>query len=154
MRLAGRVVAPTSLLVVLVAAPVPAQNVLPRDPGGWTVFAPSTDTRIHYVSSTEGDDGTATWYGPASPEVGADPFAPTGVVRPYRTVAAASNAARDGYPDWVLLKRGDTWYETLRLRNGRADAEPSVVCSYGPGCERPTLKTDSSTAIRFWLRVL
>ncbi|MGD8240329.1 MAG: hypothetical protein PVH68_17370, partial [Armatimonadota bacterium] len=51
-------------------------TALERDAEGWTIFEPSADTRILYVSSSEGDDGTAVAYEPADGAVGWDPFMP------------------------------------------------------------------------------
>ena len=58
---------------------------------GWTNLAPSSDSRIIYVSSVLGAD-TNSGLSEASPK---------------RTLAAAVSLLRDGYPDWLLLRRGD-----------------------------------------------
>jgi hypothetical protein len=82
-----------------------------------------------YVSSSEGDDGTAEVGNPALP---------------FETIAEAKNHLRDGFPDWLLLKRGDTWYESLGGwggLNGRSAAEPIVVATYGDSTVRPQLRT-------------
>ena len=42
----------------------------PQNSDGFSVFTPSSDTRIVYVSATEGDDSTAAVYDAASPDVG------------------------------------------------------------------------------------
>ena len=118
----------------------------PQDSNGWTVFTPSADTRIMYVS-TNGTDATATWYAPTNGVIGVDPFAPTGAVRTYRTVAAASAQARSGYPDWILLRRGQAWYELLNVKDGRSPLAQSLVGAYGDGAARPILKAASNTAL-------
>lgn len=104
--------------------------------GGWTVLVPSPDSRMVYVSSSQGNDNN-------------DGLSPD---RPKKTIAAAYALMRQGYPDWMLLKRGDVWVnETLGgsngswQRSGRSAAEPMVVTSYGPGTARPMLKTNGST---------
>jgi len=112
---------------------------LPVDREGWTVFTPSPDTRLIYVSSSAGNDATATWYAPGAAEVGADPFRPTDHVRPFRTIAAAQKLARDGFPDWVLLRRGDAWREDPGVRSGRSASEPSLMAPYGTAAPRPQL---------------
>ena len=61
--------------------------------GGWTVLAPSPDSITVYVSSSEGDDSN-------------DGLTPATA---KRSIDAASVLIRDGYPDWLLLKRGDTF---------------------------------------------
>lgn len=110
---------------------------------GWTQFTPSNDSRIVYVSDVSGDDGTAQVYTSASPEVGADPFLP-GAVMPYKTLAAAVSQLRNGYPDWVLLKKGEIWtgqsFGSLTLY-GRNDTEPMLIGSYGTALQRPEILT-------------
>lgn len=92
---------------------------------GWTVFEPSPDSRIMYVSSSEGDDGN-------------DGLTPANA---KKTINAAYEETRPDYPDWILLNRGDTWYESLQVRNGRSETEPFLVASYGQSTQRPLLKT-------------
>jgi len=114
---------------------------LPVDDAGWTAFRESADSRLVYVSSSAGDDETARVYAPCDVAVGDDPFQPAGSVQPFRTLEAALEHARDGHPDWVLLKRGDVWRETkVSLRGGRSAAEPSLVGAYGPGAERASIQ--------------
>ncbi len=98
---------------------------------GWTVFEPSTDTKIIYVSSSTGNDNN-------------DGLSP---LKPKKSIKAAYNLARADYPDWILLKRGDTWYENLNVRNGRTRKEPSLVASYGNSTLRPLLKTGSTGGV-------
>jgi len=95
-------------------------------PDGWTVFEKSPDSRVIYVSSSAGSDENP----------GLSPDAP------LKTLEKAMSMLRDGYPDWVLLKRGDVWYESLgRLsKSGRSIREPIVISSYGESPERPLLK--------------
>ena len=124
------------------AEPAPAwlpERWLPVDKDGWTVFKPGADTRLIYVSSSQGDDATGAWQAVGSDAVGADPFSPAGQVRPFKTIAAAQKLARDGFPDWVLLRRGDAWREDPGVRSGRAPAEPSLLAAYGPAGARPML---------------
>lgn len=126
-----------------------AQNTLPRDSDGWTIFTPHENTRIHYVSSSTGDDGSAQAYTPASAEIGNNPFLPSGEVKAFKTIAAAYESSRDGQPDWILLKRGDIWYESLQRRSGLSDGAPFLVASYGTGADRPFLKTGAESAISY-----
>jgi len=114
---------------------------LPVDEQGWTVFKPSPDTRIVYVSSTQGDDATGKFYAPTAPEVGPDPFNPVGPVEAYGTLAAAMAHSRKGFPDWVLLRRGDVWHEALLgVHSGRSRTEPFLVSTYGSEPARPQLR--------------
>lgn len=105
-----------------------------RDPD-WSTFFASTDTRIVYVSSSEGDDAN-TGLSPSSP---------------LRTLAAGIALLRDGYPDWLLLKRGDTWFdESLGTwtRSGRSSQQPMVISSYGDGIDRPVIASGDQPALR------
>lgn len=122
--------------------PMP-ERWLPLDEEGWSIVKPAADSRLIYVSESEGDDETAEVYKPSDGTVGADPVKPTGAIKPFRTVEAAMAKTRDKMPDWVLLKRGDVWRPTLRnlsAKNGRSATEPSVICAYGKG-ERPMLQS-------------
>ena len=116
---------------------------LPLDAEGWTEFTPSPDSRIVYVSSN-GDDASAQFYSPADPEIGSDPFHPVGPINTYHTIAAAMLEMREFYPDWLLINRGDTLYESLstnlQWQSGRNSTEVKLFSAYGEG-ERPLLKT-------------
>src|SRR5262249_26905785 len=61
---------------------------------GWTVFTPSADTIIFYVSSSTGND------------IRGVPNDPT---HPYKTIAKGLSMLVNGHPDWLLLKKGDVW---------------------------------------------
>jgi hypothetical protein len=98
---------------------------------GWTSLTPSQDSRVIYVSSSSGNDANN----------GLSPGAPK------RTVAAGYALVRNGYPDQLLLKKGDTFYETIQWqKSGRSPTEMSVMGSYGAGA-RPMLLTGSVNAI-------
>lgn len=102
------------------------------DADGWTVLTPSADSRTIYVSSSTGNDANSGLTEAA----------------PLKTIAKAFTIARDGYPDFVLLKRGDTFSEG-RLswyKGGRSATDPLVVTSYGTG-ERPIL---SAMGFLYW----
>jgi len=124
---------------------------LPRDAQGWSALQTSTDSRIIYVSSTDGDDGSAEFYSPA--QIGNNPRQPATTIKPYASIGAAIAQIRDGYPDWVLLKAGDTWtYEMLQLHDigqGRGPNERIVFTYYGSGTQRPVIQTDGN-GIRSW----
>lgn len=101
------------------------------DPGGgWTAFEPTPDTRMVFVSSSQGDDAN-------------DGLSPQ---QPLQTIANGLAQLRNGHSDWLLLKRGDVWYEPIggiganKLKNGRSMEQPTLIASYGVGGPRPLLK--------------
>ncbi|MBK1878491.1 Ig-like domain-containing protein [Pelagicoccus mobilis] len=99
------------------------------DSYGWTQITPSADSLIVYVSNSEGDDAN-------------DGLSPS---TPKKTILAADALIRDGYPDHLLLKRGDVFpVETSvllgRWKNGRSADEPLVMSYYGASGERPVVK--------------
>jgi hypothetical protein len=124
-----------ALSVTLGAAPVLASEwseSIDVGADGWTVLTPSVDSRIIYVSSSGGNDHNS---GLSESE-------------PKRSLAAGYELLRHGHPDWLLLKSGDTWYESFPqwTRSGRSPGERMVVRAYGSG-PRPRLMTGSNTAV-------
>jgi len=112
-----------------------------RVENGWTTFDLSPDSRVIYVSSSDGDDsndGLSPKTAKATPEAG---FA----------------LVRDGFPDFLLLKRGDTWRDTaltrrdlgdgrfgrVEFKSGRSKKERMVISSYGNSTVRPRLEIDT-----------
>lgn len=95
------------------------------DAQGFTVVTPASDTRIVYVSSSTGND--------ANNGLSAS--------TPVQTLSRGQSLIRDGYADWLLLKRGDTfgafgWWQ----KRGRSPSEPVVIGAYGTG-PRPQINT-------------
>lgn len=126
----------TSVSQILQPAPAVFQLVAPPLLGGtgWTEFQYSVDSRLIHVANAGLDvapgDGTEA--------------------HPYRTIAHARTFMRDGYPDWILLKRGDTFVETLGANwnlSGRNAFERMGFDAYGTGA-RPIV--DSGLASSFW----
>jgi hypothetical protein len=116
---------------------------------GWTTFTPSSDTRIVYVSAT-GNDGACTYYAPNSPLVGSDPFHPVGNVLPCRTVGGAQGLIRNGYPDWILLKKGDSWSDSIGWSySGRSGTEPILLGAYGTGA-RPVINSGGNDGVSIY----
>ena len=109
-------------------------STLLLDDSGFTVFTSSVDTRIVYVSNA----GNDSWNGLASSFV-------SGSVGPKSTILNGKTLIRDTYPDWLLLKRGDTFTESgiLWATNGRSSTEPQLLGTYGTG-DRPLIQTGSS----------
>src|SRR6516164_3717349 len=96
---------------------------LPLDANGWTIFTPSSDTRIIYVSDSTGNDSTGV--------IGDS-------THPYKTLAQGMSLLRNGYPDWLLLKKGDTWTNQALSNinvSGRSATEPMLFSSYGTGAQ-------------------
>jgi len=95
------------------------------DNDGWVIpnqFL-SQNSRIVYVSTSDGNDTTASnnqygrgYYLPTDAAIGSDPTQPTGQIYPYASLTPAYTAARciptgtaaSRVPDWLLFKRGDT----------------------------------------------
>tara|TARA_R110001583_G_scaffold38302_2_gene123771 strand:- start:14196 stop:15590 length:1395 start_codon:yes stop_codon:yes gene_type:complete len=93
-----------------------------------------------YVSSTEGDDSKAKAY--FSKDI-TDPRNPPASIVAFRTISEALKLQRDGYPDWVLLKKGDEWQidKAMFLVSGKSSKAPLVITSYGNSAQRPLIKT-------------
>jgi hypothetical protein len=101
---------------------------------GFTDFTASSDTRKVYVSSASGKDTNTG----------------TSSTSPVRTIAKARSLMRSGRPDWMLLKRGDVFYESLGswTLSGRSASEPMLISSYGTGA-RPMLNTGAAYGVSF-----
>lgn len=97
---------------------------------GFTPIVPSNDSRLIYVSSSQGSDDNDG----LSQE------------SPVKTLAKAFDLARENYPDHIYLKRGDVWRgENLSgVRSGRNASEPAVVAFYGESGARPRLENTTS----------
>lgn len=113
-------------LVVIagVASPASAADELNAD--GWTVLRPASDTRFVFVSSSTGDDRRS----------GRSP------AQAVKTIARAKQLMRDHSADWMLLKRGDSWNESIGgwKISGRSADERLVIASYGDATARPLIK--------------
>jgi hypothetical protein len=111
----------------------PAMAATNQDNGSfWTQFTPSTDTRLIFVSSSEGNDSN-NGLTPATP---------------VKTLARGHALLRDGFPDWMLLKRGDSWRESFPgwNKSGRSENEMLVVGAYGDAQTRPAIRPASGVA--------
>jgi hypothetical protein len=103
------------------------------DDAFWSEAAPSLDTRLVYVSSSQGDDSQSG----------------TSIDDPVRTLAEAKSLMRDGFPDRMLLKRGDVWHESFEAwtLSGRSANEPMVIGAYGEAAERPHIELTEQRAM-------
>ena len=107
----------------------------PPSVDGWTSFEPSHDTRKIHVSAI-GDDRR-------------DGLTPRTAVR---TPERGYQLLRHGYPDWLLLRRGDTfdltgekWKPGLRhwSKSGRSAIEPMLMGAFGDSMRpRPLIQTN------------
>lgn len=112
----------------------PPRDVFDVDGDGWTSFTGAKDTRYIHVSSSAGNDSN------------------DGLTKatPVKTIAKARTLMRNDMPDWMLLKRGDVWAESLApaskswTLSGRSQKEPMVIGAYGDGA-RPRLDTGKSS---------
>ncbi len=95
----------------------------------WTQFTPSADTRLIFVSSSEGNDAN-NGLTPATP---------------VKTLARAESLLRHGYPDWLLLKRGDVWAHGFPYwsKGGRSESEKMVIGAYGSDSTRPQIRPNA-----------
>ncbi|MEM9882166.1 MAG: right-handed parallel beta-helix repeat-containing protein [Planctomycetota bacterium] len=96
---------------------------------GFTKFTKSDDTRVIYVAE-DGDNNNDG----LSPE------------RPMRTAYEAYKKLRNGKPDWLLFKAGDTFRGNLGSVNksGRSKDEPMLIGVYGEG-PRPIMESPRDT---------
>ena len=117
------------------AADDPTEASLPRaEENGWTTFDLSADSLVIYVSSSDGDDAN-------------DGLTPETAVA---TPARGAELVRDGYPDFLLFRRGDTWRAqdigpdrvVRRFKSGQDAEHPIVIYSYGDSTERPRFEID------------
>ncbi len=99
---------------------------------GWTDFTPSADTRTVYVSTSGNDSNNGL-----------------SANSPKRTIAAGKALMRNGFPDWLLLKRGDVFDENIGhwITSGRSASEPQLISSYGAGTQRPLLRTGNTSGM-------
>jgi len=109
-----------------------------KDSEGWSILMPTEESRLIYVSDSEGDDSSAGYYTTA--EI-MEPTKPTGITA-FKTVKAAMTQVREGYPDWVLLKKGDEWDMATPIYavSGQSQQAPFVITTYGESDERPLIK--------------
>lgn len=120
-------------VIVRVTSGVAGSGVGAPASDGWTPLVQSADSRVIYVSSSDGSD--------SNNGLSAD--------APLRTIAAGYAKMRHTLPDWLLLKRGDTFNEPLGLmtKSGRSSLEPMVIGTYGSNPERPLLLTGTTDGL-------
>ncbi len=100
-----------------VSAPALAQGT------GWTNLAPPPGAQVFYVANSGSDSNPGTQ------------------AAPFRSIQRGYAALRDGQPDQVLLRCGDTWNESAQINITKGCNTPGqyiVIGSYGAG-PRPKL---------------
>ena len=108
-------------------SPFKSQSVASVETPGflWTTFTEHASTRKVYVSAAGNDanDGLTE-------------------LTPKLTIAAGGALIRDGYPDWLLLRRGDTFanqtLSSVSNKGGLDAANKLLISSYGSGA-RPII---------------
>jgi hypothetical protein len=93
---------------------------------GFDVFGKSSDTRVIYVSSSSGNDKNSGMSASS----------------PVKTLGKAESLMRDGKPDWMLLKDGDTFNGGFPewKTSGESASAPQVIGDYGSG-NRPIINS-------------
>lgn len=131
---------------------------LPITASGWTDFetiisSGYSSARVVFVSYSSGNNGTAQNYGVGDLTFDSNGiFQAPGGVQAYQTLAAAYAQIRDGYPDILLLKRGDSWSEYFTsggvgawAKSGSSASARIIIGSYGTGA-RPILNVGANDA--------
>ncbi len=142
--------------------------------GGWTVFTPSTDTRIVYCSKSVGSDGRCGWVGElldpngqawtnstCPGAAGGWPHTET-AHGPKQNLSGGSGAiaklrSAPFGPDWLKLRCGDTWTEGFGswAKSGVSASEKLLITSYVPtagGTDvRPKIRTSGTNTNGFTL---
>lgn len=128
----------------------------PQNENGFSILEPSKQSKIMYVSDTDGNDATAVFYTISTPGL-KNVYLPSNTIKPFKTIQAALNMARNNMPDYILLKRGDTFVITssFQPKSGFSLKERSVISTYGSSVKRPVVESinDTSphnTAVLFW----
>jgi hypothetical protein len=133
------------LLFFILAGTV--QNYAQLNADGWTILDPNKAEKIIYVSSSIGNDNNGMVYPFPSSTIGEDPFLPANPIQAFQSVEAAISSIEEGEAVWVLLKRGDTFYKTLRPITGKSIDQPFLYSSYGTSNKLPLLKTGSNAGV-------
>jgi hypothetical protein len=107
----------------------------PNDSFQWSKIPVSSDTKTIYLSSSDGNDSNNCL---------SESMA-------CQTSAHAISLLRNGYPDHLLIRRGDTFNSPLATNwnlSGRSESEPIVIATYGTHINRPYFRTGLVTAFR------
>lgn len=106
-------------------------NSGPNTTTGWTELSPAPESRVIYVSSSQGNDSN------------------NGLSEstPVKSLDRGMALLRSGQPDWLLFKRGDTFTGSFGRFEfaGMSESKPMVISAYGSGA-RPRFITGTSPA--------
>lgn len=106
-------------------------NSGPNTTTGWTDLSPAPESRVIYVSSSQGNDSN------------------NGLSEstPVKSLDRGMALLRSGQPDWLLFKRGDTFTGSFGRFEfaGMNENKPLVISAYGNG-PRPKFITGTSPA--------
>ncbi len=121
-------------------------TMFPQDENGWSIIKPQVDSRIIFVSSSEGNDSKAQAY--FSKDID-NPHNPSKKIVAFKTIREALKLVRAGYSDWILLKKGDVWQleQPISLPSGKSSYAPLLITSYGVSNNRPLIKTGVNAGI-------
>jgi hypothetical protein len=118
-------------------SPPPVKKPPSTPSEGWTELTKSADTRVVHVSSSSGDDSRDG----STPELA------------IASLTKGYSLLRDGYPDWLVLKAGDTWSGSFGgkwEKSGRSATEKMVVSSYDSG-PAPQIRTPLGGNAAVWI---
>lgn len=105
---------------------------------------PPTDLWTTFTASEPSGEG-ASFTGAGTRKVyvdsaAADDNGDGSQAHPRKTIYAGSQLLRMGFPDWLLLKKGGEWLETVQMEwSGRSADEMILISAYGSG-PRPMMK--------------
>lgn len=97
---------------------------------GFTPINPSADSRLIYVSNSEGNDSNDC----------------LSEQQACRSLEKGVSKMRAGYPDHLYLKRGDRWRteKLSKAPSGRSSEEPAVIAYYGAqNAPRPIIESNT-----------
>jgi hypothetical protein len=119
-------------------AAVQWKSFMDQDDAGFTVFPKGEGRRFVFMSQSEGNDAN------------------DGLTdqTPIQTLSRAIALMRNGYPDRLLLKRGDVFraknFNTVFSRGGRSVLEPMMIATYGdPHLPRPIIACNLALGGRY-----
>jgi hypothetical protein len=102
---------------------------------GWTTITPSGTWNSGYSATTPVGTSNVIYVAAAPTGNDSNPGTPAS---PIATLSQAALLVRNGSPDWVLLRKGDTWTDAAAnftgaaTKSGLGENDPMVIASYSP----------------------